>query len=640
MNDERRYWVRTEQGASWGPYPLPVLERMRGRLNHRCQISLDGKGWQSTADFPELTVLLAAAAEEAAKAAARPEPEAPAAPEPAQPAPPPPEPEPVGVPGEGDLAKFPALRLYALAAATNASGWLQLHDQDEHFLQVSFRRGTPEHVSSDDPELGLFRFLVDKKAITPEQAHSAEQQRASAGTDVVSALFQHKLINPADAHRILGEHALFLLDRALSLWRGRFSFELDAPAPPGAYPLGSKWKLLAEASRRMDAGTIRARLGKKLMRRVMRSGGNAVGQVDELALNAQETRLYAAIDGTRSGDELLMSINDSSTGLRLLNLLTELGHLSFEAEAEPAKAEEPKKAAPPPQAAPPPAAARPEPPSAAPGPAPAARPEPPPAAPRPAPAARPPPPKRAAPAPAPRPEVIPAPAPAPRPAQTPEKLLASLRAAWTRAEKADHFAVLGLTRKATADQVRKSFYTLARDYHPDTVADGSDPELRELKGKLFARINEASTVLGDEATRKEYEAELDGAAQVDVSRIFAAEESFQRGEILIKARKFTEGLALIEEAIKLNAEEGEFYAWRGWAKFMLAKERRAAYPEALAECKKAVKLAPMCAPAWLLQGQMAKILGDLKNAETAFKKVLDIDGNSVEAARELRYLHK
>src|SRR5258707_440706 len=88
--------------------------------------------------------------------------------------------------------------------------------------------------------------LVAAAAAPPARAVGAEGRPARAGGDALSTLSQLKLVPPADAHRVLGEHALYLLDRALSTWRGRFSFEPDAPAPPGAYPLGSKWALLAE----------------------------------------------------------------------------------------------------------------------------------------------------------------------------------------------------------------------------------------------------------------------------------------------------------------------------------------------------------------------------------------------------------
>jgi len=64
---------------------------------------------------------------------------------------------------------------------------------------------------------------------------------------VVSALFQLQFIPPADAHKLLGEHAMFCSTGPSRPSRGAFTFEKDAPSPPGAFALGHKWTLLAEA---------------------------------------------------------------------------------------------------------------------------------------------------------------------------------------------------------------------------------------------------------------------------------------------------------------------------------------------------------------------------------------------------------
>src|SRR5205823_7580096 len=206
---------------------------------------------------------------------------------------------------------------------------------------------------------------------------------------------QRQIIAPADAHRLLGEHALFLLARALESTRGSFTFRADAPAPDSAFPLGQKWTLLAEAVRRLDAGALRARLGSRLTHPVVRSGGLGIGKVEELALNAQETRLYASIDGTRTGEDLLKH-GDAAGVLRLLHLLVELKHLSLGETGEEEVAGSPRPEAsvrpPPPAHKPTPVAVAPVPPrpqAPAPRPTPiAVKPVPPPAAaaPRPTPA--------------------------------------------------------------------------------------------------------------------------------------------------------------------------------------------------------------------------------------------------------------
>ncbi|HKC58542.1 MAG TPA: DnaJ domain-containing protein [Myxococcales bacterium] len=710
----RQYWIKTEQGRVWGPYPIGALERLRGQLTEKAQASIDGQQFHSGMDFPELRSLLTSRSVAPAAPAittprgstpvapaittprgstpvapssppppkAKPTPpprgnptpaggmyigpalramiegtgkikrpeEPAAAPPPEKPAPPAPKPSgpPVMRPAavmqseklelseQGSLSDISPVRLYALAALNSASGWLELHLESGRMITISFRRGAPDHISSDDPDLSLLPFLQMRKVITAEQGSQAEQHATKTGMDVVSALFQLQFIPPADAHKLLGEHAVFLLDRAIEVTRGTFSFEKDAPSPPGAFALGHKWALLAEAVRRLDPVPLRARLGKQLARRVQRSGGSSIGKLEELALTAQEARVHASIDGTRVGEELVEQ-HGGPVAVRLLYLLTELKHLSFGEAEEPRPA---SAAPPPPAAAPPPA---PPPAAARPAPAPAARPTPPRGT---APAARPTPARGSAPVAKPPPAPPKPAAPSrtyatPPPDEAPQAQLARLRGVLARLEKGTHYEALGLDRKATAADVKRAFVLLARDLHPDTVTDPAQSELRGLKESLFARVNEAAQVLGDDAQRKEYEAELTGDKKdVDVGRIFDAEEKFQKAEILIKARKYKEGLALLDEAIKLNDQEAEFYAWRGYARFLLANDRKLAFDDCAAEVKKALKLVERCLPAHLFLGHMHKVVGNLKAATSSFQRVLDLDEKHVEAQRELRLMGK
>src|SRR6202022_2581023 len=56
--------------------------------------------------------------------------------------------------------------------------------------------------------------------------------------------------------------------------------------------------------------------------------------------------------------------------------------------------------------------------------------------------------------------------------ETPEAQLARLSALYARLQKADHFAALGLDRKAaTSAEAKRAFFALAKELHPDTVTD-------------------------------------------------------------------------------------------------------------------------------------------------------------------------
>ncbi len=63
----------------------------------------------------------------------------------------------------------------------------------------------------------------------------------------------------------------------------------------------------------------------------------------------------------------------------------------------------------------------------------------------------------------------------------------------------DYYRILGVARDASADDVRKAFRKLARQYHPDTAGDKAGAE------EKFKEINEAHEVLGDPEKRKKYD---------------------------------------------------------------------------------------------------------------------------------------
>lgn len=215
----------------------------------------------------------------------------------------------------------------------------------------------------------------------------------------------------------------------------------------------------------------------------------------------------------------------------------------------------------------------------------------------------------------------------------------ALQALLEKMKKQTYFEVLGVNKDADANMVKIAYLKAARSYHPDTVAPGSPEAVAKAKADLFALIGEANRTLTDAALRADYIAELAAGgtgSKVDVEKLLRAEDSFQKGVIMVKARKYADAVKMLESAIADNADEGEFYAWRGYAKLLAATDRKAVQSDVLKDLNLCVAKNPNVANAYYFLGFLAKLNGDTKTALANFKKCVSLDPKHIDAARELR----
>ncbi|MFY2560146.1 DnaJ domain-containing protein [Corallococcus terminator] len=215
----------------------------------------------------------------------------------------------------------------------------------------------------------------------------------------------------------------------------------------------------------------------------------------------------------------------------------------------------------------------------------------------------------------------------------------SLRQLVMALKQQNHFQRLGLAEQADSSAVKVAYFRLAKLYHPDTLPQGAPPELEKLKAEVFAYIGDAYRTLSDDKSRAAYleEVRSGGAgAEVDINAILMAEELFQKACILVKARKFPEAVKMLNEAIQLNAEEAEFYAWRGYARFFTAADKKAAQPEAFREIQNAIRRNERCAPAHYFLGVIAKLTGDVPGSLKHFKRTVELQPDHIDAQREIR----
>ncbi|MBR5295062.1 MAG: DnaJ domain-containing protein, partial [Clostridia bacterium] len=67
------------------------------------------------------------------------------------------------------------------------------------------------------------------------------------------------------------------------------------------------------------------------------------------------------------------------------------------------------------------------------------------------------------------------------------------------ADKRDYYEVLGLSKSASEDEIKKAYRKLAKKYHPDMNPGDQEAEVK------FKEVNEAYSVLSDEEKKGRYD---------------------------------------------------------------------------------------------------------------------------------------
>jgi curved DNA-binding protein CbpA len=216
-----------------------------------------------------------------------------------------------------------------------------------------------------------------------------------------------------------------------------------------------------------------------------------------------------------------------------------------------------------------------------------------------------------------------------------ERLLARLQ----DLKRQTYFEVLGIAPAAAGTGVRKAFFALAKEHHPDRYAARS-PEVRAIAGEIFALLTTAHDTLTDAEARKRYEEELKRAppeSDADrASRILAADREFRRGEGLLEAHLAQDAMEAFEKAVSLYPEEAEFHAFLGWAVHLARREDAEQAQRALGHLSKAVELNPRLDRGHLFLSRVHRALGHATEAEAALERALQANPDSAEAQRELR----
>ena len=115
----------------------------------------------------------------------------------------------------------------------------------------------------------------------------------------------------------------------------------------------------------------------------------------------------------------------------------------------------------------------------------------------------------------------------------------------------DYFQVLNLSSAASGQQIRDSYYALARALHPDKFFHIEDVVTKDAVHKIYKRVVEAYTILKDEKKRIKYIADISGPERMKKLRFTEESEAEQKAAAAhaVKVAKTPKGEQLYQTAL-------------------------------------------------------------------------------------------
>ncbi len=75
-------------------------------------------------------------------------------------------------------------------------------------------------------------------------------------------------------------------------------------------------------------------------------------------------------------------------------------------------------------------------------------------------------------------------------------------------QRKDYYKILGVSRSASSDEIKKAYRKLALKHHPDRHST-AEPEVREAEEKTFKEVSNAYSILSDPVRKSRYDSGQD-----------------------------------------------------------------------------------------------------------------------------------
>jgi curved DNA-binding protein CbpA len=195
----------------------------------------------------------------------------------------------------------------------------------------------------------------------------------------------------------------------------------------------------------------------------------------------------------------------------------------------------------------------------------------------------------------------------------------------------DFYAVLGLPRNATEDQIRHRFRELARVRHPDRF-QGAEKLAAETE---FQETTQAFNVLSDAERRRQHDLELVRPGNESDPRQ-VARAYLQRGIKAYKEKNFLEAADNFDRAT--NADPSSAQTWHHLA--LACAQQPNWLPRAVTSIERACELEPMNPSYHKQAGRICAMAGQADRAAVHYRLAIEWGDDDPTVLRALEELEK
>jgi curved DNA-binding protein CbpA len=203
---------------------------------------------------------------------------------------------------------------------------------------------------------------------------------------------------------------------------------------------------------------------------------------------------------------------------------------------------------------------------------------------------------------------------------------------YSKLDKLSLHELLEIDENSDPETIKKNYYRLSKEFHPDRHFDSNDPEIKDKLPVIFDAITQAYTLLKDNESRRKYFQASGIIQKEEVLTSQSAEEQFKRGVEEFKKGNFQGAAEAFKWAIKQNEKNARYWSYLSLAYTKMDKRLKDA-EEALSQ---AIKLEPHNADHYAHLGHIYLKEGMKERAHIQFEKALEIDPENVKAKKGMQ----